>query len=206
MRIQEASVGQVIRFGRRNGQQTLGAIVAVGIGRRRDKVKVKTMEPRGVRRLRPAGGIWTVPVSMCTLAEPDAVVVVANEPETVTPVVDMTTVGLDANGNHAPSSNGNRFYSRVRDWHRDWPWFRALSFVSDIASLWPAGEPSAGHGQSAWVAPIRSGAITGAEAAGMAEAGLGTIERLSPNRRLFYVNRAGVRYLADARQALRAGA
>ena len=197
MRLQEASVGQVIRFGRRNGQQTLGAIVRVGVGRLRNKVKVKTMAPRGVRRLRPAGGVWTVPVSMCTLAEPDAVYVVANEPETATPA---------SNGSHRPGSNGNRLYSRVRAWHSNWPWFRALLFVSEIARQWPAGEPSAGHGDSAWVAPIRSGAITGAEAAGMAEAGLGTIERLSPTRRLFFVNRAGVRYLADARQALRAGA
>ena len=178
MRIQEASVGQVIRFGRRNGQQTLGAIVAVGVGRRRNKVKVKTMEPRGVRRLRPAGGVWTVTVSMCTLAGPDAVVVVANEPETVT----VAGSGV---------SDEALLYSKLRRHHQRFPWLRALMFAESV-------RPSNGW----WICPIRSGAITGAEADGMVAEGLGTVSRLSASRRVFITNTDGIMYLARAREAL----
>ena len=53
------TVGSLVTFGRRRGQQTLGEIVKVN----QKTFKVKTLESRGSRS--EAGQVWGVPKSMC---------------------------------------------------------------------------------------------------------------------------------------------
>jgi len=56
-------VGQKVRFGRGNGEQTLGEIVKVNLKR----LKVKILEDRGSRS--QAGTVWSVPPSLCRHAK-----------------------------------------------------------------------------------------------------------------------------------------
>lgn len=56
---------QQVRFGRNNGQQTLGVIVKVN----RKTVKVRQLEARGVHKNHPVGSVWKVPKSLCTLVK-----------------------------------------------------------------------------------------------------------------------------------------
>lgn len=56
---------QQVRFGRNNGQQTLGVIVKVN----RTTVKVRQLEARGVHKNHPIGSVWKVPKSLCTPVE-----------------------------------------------------------------------------------------------------------------------------------------
>lgn len=65
MTIQEAKVGMKVRFGRGNGQWTLGEIVKINP----TKAKVKTLESRGHGRGSDVGAVWSVPYSMMTLTE-----------------------------------------------------------------------------------------------------------------------------------------
>jgi len=55
-------VGEQVRFGRGNGEQTLGEIVKVNP----KKLKVKQLEGRGTMKSHAVGTIWTVPPSLCT--------------------------------------------------------------------------------------------------------------------------------------------
>ena len=77
-----ATVGRLVRFGWRGGQQTLGEIVGgLHYGGEYNKsrmVKVKTMEPRqrhqgelsddSVPCTSPVGSVWTVPLWLCSHA------------------------------------------------------------------------------------------------------------------------------------------
>jgi len=54
-------VGDVVSFGRPNGEQTLGKVMKVN----RKSLKVKTLEDRGHGRGGSVGGMWRVPPSMC---------------------------------------------------------------------------------------------------------------------------------------------
>jgi hypothetical protein len=56
------TVGERVTFGRRNGEKTTGEIVKVN----RKTLKVKQLETRGSKRVRPVGTIWTVPVTLCS--------------------------------------------------------------------------------------------------------------------------------------------
>lgn len=60
-----AHVGMVVTFGRSRGEQTRGKIVKCNPR----KAKVEQLEERGVRKVRPAGTIWTVPYSLMTPSE-----------------------------------------------------------------------------------------------------------------------------------------
>ena len=62
MTINDFQVGDSISFGRRNGQQTLGTVVAVN----RVKLKVRQDEARGRSRNHAVGAIWTVSPGLCT--------------------------------------------------------------------------------------------------------------------------------------------
>jgi hypothetical protein len=55
----DAHVGMLVKFGRGQGQQTLGKVVKVNP----KKLKVEQLEARGVN---PVGTVWNVPPSMCT--------------------------------------------------------------------------------------------------------------------------------------------
>ena len=65
MRVEECRVGQVVSFGRPNGEKTLGEIVKVN----RKSIKVKQLETRGSQRIRSAGTIWRVAPSLVALVE-----------------------------------------------------------------------------------------------------------------------------------------
>lgn len=55
-------VGQTVRFGRTNGEQSLGKVVKVNA----KSLKVELLEPRGTHRTYEVGGIWRVPPELCT--------------------------------------------------------------------------------------------------------------------------------------------
>lgn len=65
MTIQEAKIGMKVRFGRGNGQWTLGEIVKINP----TNAKVKTLESRGNGRGSEAGAVWGVPYSMMLPAD-----------------------------------------------------------------------------------------------------------------------------------------
>lgn len=50
-------------FGRQRGEQTLGEIVSVGSAR----YKIRQLEPRGVMRDYPVGGLWNIPFRLATV-------------------------------------------------------------------------------------------------------------------------------------------
>ena len=58
------SPGDLVYFGRPNGEKSLGEVLKVN----RKSLKVKLLEERGVRRSYKVGGEWRVPPSLCTLA------------------------------------------------------------------------------------------------------------------------------------------
>ena len=62
-------VGQTVRFGRRNGEQSLGEVVKVNA----KSVKVKLLEARGVHKAHRVGGIWRVHPSLCSPCDGEAV-------------------------------------------------------------------------------------------------------------------------------------
>lgn len=59
MQHSDAYVGQQVRFGRRNGEKTLGTVVKVNPRR----LKIRQDESRGGH---PVGTLWTVTASLCT--------------------------------------------------------------------------------------------------------------------------------------------
>lgn len=61
--IHDFPIGSRVRFGRGNGEKTLGTVVKHG----RSKLKVRQDEARGRNRSYAVGSIWTVPPSLCTL-------------------------------------------------------------------------------------------------------------------------------------------
>lgn len=63
--ISDFSKGDKVRFGRGNGEQTLGTVVKVN----RTRLKVRQDESRGTYRSYPVGTIWTVPPSLCVKVE-----------------------------------------------------------------------------------------------------------------------------------------
>lgn len=65
MRVEDCRVGQVVQFGRPNGEKTLGEIVKVN----RKSLKIKQLETRGTQRIRQAGQVWRVSPSLVTLVE-----------------------------------------------------------------------------------------------------------------------------------------
>ena len=56
-------IGQVVVFGRPNGEQTRGEIVKVNP----KKLKIITTERRGKNGRSPVGSQWTVPKELCVL-------------------------------------------------------------------------------------------------------------------------------------------
>tara|TARA_Y100000361_G_scaffold152455_1_gene171987 strand:- start:790 stop:1005 length:216 start_codon:yes stop_codon:yes gene_type:complete len=61
MKKEDAYVGQIVRFGRKNGEKTLGRVVKVNV----KNLKVETMETRGRNKTHRVGGRWTVHPSLC---------------------------------------------------------------------------------------------------------------------------------------------
>tara|TARA_Y100000310_G_scaffold209423_1_gene210029 strand:- start:4538 stop:4993 length:456 start_codon:yes stop_codon:yes gene_type:complete len=61
-------VGDKVRFGRDNGEQSLGEVVKVN----RKSLKVKLLEPRGRYKAHRVGGVWRCPPSLCTLVDGEA--------------------------------------------------------------------------------------------------------------------------------------
>lgn len=55
-------VGQTVRFGRRNGEQSLGKVVKVNT----KSIKVELLEARGVYKAHRVGGLWRVHPSLCS--------------------------------------------------------------------------------------------------------------------------------------------
>lgn len=53
--------GQIVIFGRQSGQQTRAQVLTV----HRKSLTVKTLEPRGKKRIRPTGTVWRVHQSLC---------------------------------------------------------------------------------------------------------------------------------------------
>jgi hypothetical protein len=58
-------VGDKVRFGRDNGEQSLGEVVKVN----RKSLKVKLLESRGRYKAHRVGGVWRCPPSLCTLVD-----------------------------------------------------------------------------------------------------------------------------------------
>lgn len=63
MSIRGFNVGDIVRFGRPNGELTLGKIIKLNP----TKAKVETLESRGTGRAAAAGAVWTVPYSLMSL-------------------------------------------------------------------------------------------------------------------------------------------
>lgn len=57
-------VGQKVKFGRPNGEKTLGEVVKVN----RTRAKIRQLEARGTKRVR-AEGVWNVPFSLIEPAD-----------------------------------------------------------------------------------------------------------------------------------------
>tara|TARA_R110000751_G_scaffold109345_13_gene206489 strand:+ start:3269 stop:3466 length:198 start_codon:yes stop_codon:yes gene_type:complete len=55
--MQQYEIGMKVKFGRPNGQKTVGIIEKVNPKR----LKVRTLEQRGINGRSQAGAIWTVP-------------------------------------------------------------------------------------------------------------------------------------------------
>lgn len=62
--INDFKVNDKVLFGRSHGEQTLGTVVKVNPSR----LKVRQEESRGSMRSHPVGTLWTVPPSLCRLA------------------------------------------------------------------------------------------------------------------------------------------
>lgn len=62
---QNFKVGDKVVFGRTHGEQTCGTVVKVNPA----KLKIRQDEMRGTQRIRPEGTIWTVPPSLCRMAD-----------------------------------------------------------------------------------------------------------------------------------------
>jgi hypothetical protein len=74
MRSSQCHVGQRVRFGRPNGQQTVGTVIKKNPA----KAKVQLEEARGTGRGSPAGSIWLVPYAMMSPADGDVADAVAD--------------------------------------------------------------------------------------------------------------------------------
>lgn len=61
MQTSDFQVGDRVEFGRTNGEQTLGTVIAVN----RKNLKVRQDEVRGQQRTHKVGTVWTVPPSLC---------------------------------------------------------------------------------------------------------------------------------------------
>ena len=57
--------GDKVRFGRDNGEKTLGEVVKVN----RSTIMVKQLESRGTMKAHPVGTVWRVRPSLCTPAD-----------------------------------------------------------------------------------------------------------------------------------------
>ncbi len=68
-------LGMMVRFGRPNGEQTLGKIVKLNP----TKAKVETVEHRGSKS--PAGAVWTVPYSLMTAADGSVEAITTTKPK-----------------------------------------------------------------------------------------------------------------------------
>ncbi len=55
------AIGELVSFGRPNGEKTQGVIVKIGP----KKLLVEQVESRGTTRIRAAGTRWSVPPSLC---------------------------------------------------------------------------------------------------------------------------------------------
>lgn len=64
---EQCSVGMRVRFGRPQGEQTLGEVVKLN----QNKAKVRTLEARGQQRIGFVGEIWVVPYGMLSPADLD---------------------------------------------------------------------------------------------------------------------------------------
>ena len=67
LKISDMRIGDIVLFGRGQGEKTLGEVIKVN----RKKVKVKTLESRGNGRGGAAGAVWGVPPSLCVRANRD---------------------------------------------------------------------------------------------------------------------------------------
>lgn len=65
--IKDFKVGDKVRFGRRNGEKTLGEVVKVN----RKNLKVRTAETRGTKRTYSKGSVWNVSPALCEKVEGD---------------------------------------------------------------------------------------------------------------------------------------
>lgn len=65
MKREDCRLKMRVRFGRPNGEQTLGEIVKINP----TKAKVAILENRGTQRDSPAGAVWTVPYSLMRPAD-----------------------------------------------------------------------------------------------------------------------------------------
>jgi hypothetical protein len=74
---EQCHVGMKVVFGRGNGEKTLGEVIKVNPS----KCKVKTIESRGNGRGSIIGAVWTVPYSLMTPADGNALPVIPqNDP------------------------------------------------------------------------------------------------------------------------------
>ena len=58
------ALGDIVKFGRPNGEKTLGKVVKVN----KTRAKIEQLEARGTQRVR-AAGVWNVPFSLIELAD-----------------------------------------------------------------------------------------------------------------------------------------
>lgn len=77
--MQNFKVNDMVRFGRENGEQTLGKVIKVNP----TTLKVQQTESRGTLKSHAIGTVWKVPPSLCTLVSPNGV---AQTPQAPTPV------------------------------------------------------------------------------------------------------------------------
>ena len=86
-------VGDKVRFGRDNGEQSLGEVVKVN----RKSLKVKLLEPRGRYKAHRVGGVWRCPPSLCTLVDGEtgeATAVPTRSQEELMRAIDIVYCGL----------------------------------------------------------------------------------------------------------------
>ena len=97
-------VGQTVRFGRKQGEQSLGEVIKINT----KSVKVKLLEGRGVYKAHPAGGIWRVHPSLCSLVTGNPAL---SAPPTVGGVVQRTETKIlaDIAGIYAALSPENLY-------------------------------------------------------------------------------------------------
>lgn len=85
-------VGQIVLFGRGNGEQTRGEVIKVNPTR----LKVKTLESRGTKKAYPVGSVWVVPFALAT-PETGATASTPSTPKALTPAREAEILREAAN-------------------------------------------------------------------------------------------------------------